>query len=69
MSTFILAIIVVGILFAAMAIGVIFGRKPIAGSCGGLGAVGLECEGGCEKPCPERLARMKAQAEREQSQS
>lgn len=67
MSTFILALLVVGIVIAAMAIGVIFGRKPIAGSCGGLGAVGLECEGGCEKPCPKRLARMKAQAEQQQN--
>ncbi|MCK9260391.1 MAG: (Na+)-NQR maturation NqrM [Azoarcus sp.] len=65
MSTFILALLVVGIVIAAMAIGVIFGRKPIAGSCGGLGAVGLECEGGCENPCPKRLARMKAQAEQQ----
>ncbi|AWI80450.1 hypothetical protein CEW87_14425 [Parazoarcus communis] len=67
MSTFILALLVVGIVIAAMAIGVIFGRKPIAGSCGGLGAVGLECEGGCENPCPKRLARMKAQAEQQQT--
>jgi len=44
---------------------VMFGRKPIGGSCGGLGAVGLECEGGCEKPCPKRLAKMKAQAEQQ----
>ena len=67
MSTFILALLVVGIVIAAMAIGVIFGRKPIAGSCGGLGAVGLDCEGGCENPCPKRLARMKAQAEQQQT--
>ena len=67
MSTFILALLVVGIVIAAMAIGVIFGRKPIGGSCGGLGAVGLDCEGGCEKPCPKRLARMKAQAEQQQT--
>jgi len=46
-----------------MAIGVMFGRKPIAGSCGGLGAVGGECEFGCKKPCSKREARMKAAAE------
>ncbi|NLF53873.1 MAG: (Na+)-NQR maturation NqrM [Thauera phenolivorans] len=63
MNTFLLTLVIVGVVIAAMAIGVIFGRKPIAGSCGGLGAVGLSCDGGCAKPCPDRLARMKAEAE------
>lgn len=66
MSTFIFALVIVTVVIAAMAIGVIFGRKPIGGSCGGLGKVGLECEGGCDKPCPERQARLKAQAEQQQ---
>lgn len=68
MNTFLVTLVVVVVVVAAMAIGVIFGRKPIGGSCGGLGALGLECEGGCEKPCPKRLARMKAaQAENPQA--
>ena len=63
MSTVLLTLIIIGVVIAAMAIGVIFGRKPIAGSCGGLGAVGLSCDGGCATPCPKRLARLKAEAE------
>ena len=43
---FVLALLVFMALVAAMAVGVIFGRAPIKGSCGGLGAVGIdqECE-------------------------
>ncbi|MDX1589965.1 MAG: (Na+)-NQR maturation NqrM [Oleiphilaceae bacterium] len=36
MSTFLLALGLVMVLIAAMSIGVLFGRKPISGSCGGL---------------------------------
>ncbi|MCW9051500.1 MAG: (Na+)-NQR maturation NqrM [Motiliproteus sp.] len=38
METVILAIVVLGVLIAAMSIGVIMGRKPIKGSCGGVSA-------------------------------
>jgi len=62
-STFLITFAVFGLVVLGMAIGVIAGRKPIGGSCGGLGAVGLECEAGCDKPCPKRLARMQAAAE------
>lgn len=63
MSTFLITFAVFGLVVLGMAIGVIAGRKPIGGSCGGLGAVGLECEAGCDKPCPKRLARMQAATE------
>ncbi|MCV6604967.1 MAG: (Na+)-NQR maturation NqrM [Porticoccaceae bacterium] len=38
MLTFLLAVGLVILLIAGMAIGVIMGRKPLAGSCGGVGA-------------------------------
>lgn len=61
MTIFITTFVIMGLAVLGMAIGVIAGRKPIAGSCGGLGKIGLECEAGCDKPCPKRLARMEAE--------
>ena len=46
METFIVAFFVMLALVAAMAVGVMFGRHPIAGSCGGMKALGMEME--CE---------------------
>ena len=46
MSTMILAFFIMLVIMAAMAIGVLFGRAPIAGSCGGMKALGLDVE--CE---------------------
>jgi hypothetical protein len=44
--TAIFAFIFMLLVVAAMAIGVMFGRKPISGSCGGLQTLGIsgECE-------------------------
>lgn len=46
MSTMILAFFVMLALISAMAVGVILGRSPISGSCGGMKALGLDV--GCE---------------------
>ena len=44
--TGVFAFIVMLLIVAAMAIGVMFGRRPIAGSCGGLKTLGISAE--CE---------------------
>ena len=36
--TILLAFILLAVVFAAMSISVLLGRKPITGSCGGVGA-------------------------------
>lgn len=45
------------LIMGSMAIGVIMGRKPIAGSCGGLNQIGMKdgCDicGGKDKICEE----------------
>jgi hypothetical protein len=55
METFVIAFVLMGVVVAIMAVGVMFGRAPIKGSCGGMGAVGIDaaCElcGGDPNKC------------------
>lgn len=57
MSTFLLVLFIVVLLIAGMSVGVIFGRKPISGTCGGIGALGISasCDicGGNTQKCEE----------------
>ncbi len=59
-ETILLAMGVVAATVGAMSIGVLCGRKPIQGSCGGLGAAGLasSCDicGGQRSQCRKRGA-------------
>lgn len=62
MEIFLVSFIVMVIAISGMAIGVLFGRRPIQGSCGGLNKInGLEC--GCSNPCEKRRARYPASSE------
>ncbi len=58
-EVFILTFVLLLIVVAAMAIGYIVQRKTIAGSCGGLDALGIEKACDCDKPCERRLERMR----------
>lgn len=57
MIEFLLALGILLLLITGMSIGVLMGRKPIAGSCGGMAALGMEvaCEicGGDTTKCVE----------------
>lgn len=57
MNLFLITLLVVGLVMAGMAVGVIMGRPPIKGSCGGMGALGIDtaCDicGGDPKRCDE----------------
>ncbi len=49
----------------AMAVGYIFQKKVVKGSCGGLGAVGIEKVCNCPEPCDARKKREARQALRD----
>ena len=60
MTTILLGFVLLALVIAAMSIGVLMGRKPISGSCGGVGAAlgekDYECDicGGDPKKCDEQ---------------
>jgi len=58
MEVFLFTFAVFLIVVLAMAIGYIVQRKTIAGSCGGLDALGIEKACKCDNPCERRLERM-----------
>ena len=43
----------------AMALGYLVQRKTIAGSCGGLGEIGIEKACDCDNPCEKRQERLR----------
>jgi hypothetical protein len=57
MKIFFLTLALLLVVFFAMAIGYIVKRKSIAGSCGGLGALGIEKACNCDSPCDDRIKR------------
>ena len=63
MSTFIVVFIVMIVFTLLMAVGVIMGRKPITGSCGGMAALGMDvaCDicGGDKSICEDEVEKAK----------
>ncbi|MDO6444208.1 (Na+)-NQR maturation NqrM [Colwellia sp. 1_MG-2023] len=51
------------IIAAGMAVGYIFQQKTLAGSCGGLGSVGIEKACNCDSPCEKRQERERIAAQ------
>lgn len=59
MGTFFVTFLVVALAFLGLAAGVLLGRKPIAGSCGGKGD--SVCT--CKDPCAKRKERLQIENE------
>ena len=57
MSVFLISFVFIGLVIAGMAVGVMAGRGPLKGSCGGMGALGIDtaCDicGGSPQKCEE----------------
>jgi hypothetical protein len=57
MELFFVSLVVIGLVIAGMSIGVLAGRSPIKGSCGGIGALGADAAcvicGGNPQRCDE----------------
>ena len=49
-----------------MAVGYIFQKKTLAGSCGGLSTIGIDKACDCDNPCDKRLEREEKAAAKEQ---
>ena len=64
MSTFIAAFVVLLLFFLLMSIGYLVKRTTVAGSCGGLGVLGIDKACDCDDPCDNRKAKMAAEDER-----
>ena len=64
MAMFLISTLVIGLVIAGMAIGVIMGGSPIKGSCGGMGALGIDtaCDicGGNPQMCDEETRETKS---------
>ncbi len=56
MTVYLISLLIFLLAVLGMAVGMIAGRSPIKGSCGGLQGIkglGNSCSG-CDKPCPNR---------------
>ncbi|MDX3774682.1 (Na+)-NQR maturation NqrM [Chromatiaceae bacterium AAb-1] len=58
MEIFLITFCLLLIVFMAMGVGYLVQRKTLAGSCGGLDALGIEKACDCEDPCERRQKRM-----------
>lgn len=66
MSTFLLAFVFFLVMVTAMAVGYLVQKKTISGSCGGLGALGVEKACDCPEPCDRKKARLEKEQARQQ---
>lgn len=58
LTVFLATFAIFALVILGMSLGYIVRRKTLQGSCGGIGALGLEKVCDCPEPCEDRKARM-----------
>ncbi|MGB0893446.1 MAG: (Na+)-NQR maturation NqrM [Parashewanella sp.] len=66
MGTFVAAFVVLLVFFLLMSVGFLVKKKAVEGSCGGLGALGIEKACDCDDPCDRRKRKMEKEAARQE---
>lgn len=69
MQIFFLTLGLLLLVFIAMSVGYVFQKKSLAGSCGGLGTLGIDKACDCDDPCEKRLERMAKEDANSEAQS
>lgn len=57
LTVFLITLALFLLVVLAMGVGYIFQQKSLAGSCGGLGSIGIEKACNCDNPCEKRQER------------
>ncbi|AHM72541.1 (Na+)-NQR maturation NqrM [Yersinia hibernica] len=65
LTVFIASFVFFLLVIAGMSLGYIVKRKTIQGSCGGIGALGMEKVCDCPEPCDARKKRLAKEAARQ----
>ncbi|WP_145490098.1 (Na+)-NQR maturation NqrM [Yersinia aleksiciae] len=67
LTVFIASFVFFLLVIAAMSLGYIVKRKTLQGSCGGIGALGMEKVCDCPEPCDSRKKRLAKEAARQKA--
>ncbi|AJJ65219.1 (Na+)-NQR maturation NqrM [Yersinia aldovae] len=65
LTTFIASFVFFLLVIGGMSLGYIVKRKTLQGSCGGIGALGMEKVCDCPEPCDSRKKRLAKEAARQ----
>ena len=65
LTVFIASIVFFLLVIGGMSLGYIVKRKTLQGSCGGIGALGMEKVCDCPEPCDSRKKRLAKEAARQ----